>query len=87
METDKTIMLILLMNNTFLISEIEELVVDLGQPDCKLVNPFVVSEDGKLSPWIENYTNSTELMISSDKILTIIDPKENLLEEYLELTQ
>jgi hypothetical protein len=75
------------MNNTFLISEIEELVVDLGQPDCKLVNPFVLSEDGKLSPWIGNYTDSNELMISSDKILTIIDPKEELLETYLELTQ
>jgi hypothetical protein len=87
METNKTIMLILLMNNTFLISEIEELVVDLGQPDCKLTNPFVVTEDEKLSPWIGDYTDANQLMISSDKILTLIEPKQTLLDKYLELTQ
>jgi hypothetical protein len=87
METNKTIMLILLMNNTFLISEIEEIVVDFGEPNCKLTNPFLVSGENELSSWIEEYTDVNELMISSDKILTIVEPKKTLLDKYLELTQ
>lgn len=87
METNKTIMLILLINNTFLISEIEEVVVDFGEPNCRLINPYSISGENDMTPWIENYTSSNELMISSDKILTIVEPKEKLLEKYLELTQ
>ena len=42
---DKTIKLILLMNNERLISEIEEIAATVpGEPDCKLVNPMEVAE-------------------------------------------
>ena len=87
METNKTIMLILLMNNTFLISEIEEVVVDFGEPNCRLINPCLLTGESEMAPWIEEYTDANELMISSDKILTIVEPKKPLLDKYLELTQ
>lgn len=87
MESNKTVMLILLNNNTLLISEIEELVVDFGEPNCKLVNPYMISEELEISPWVEKYTDVNELMISSEKILTIVEPKKTLLDKYLELTQ
>ena len=38
---DKTIKLILLVNNERLISEIEEVAATVpGEPDCKLINPY-----------------------------------------------
>ena len=33
-----------------LISEIEEVSSELGSPDCKLIEPFVICDDGSLSP-------------------------------------
>ena len=83
---EQQILLLLLANNLKIISEIEDIGSNIGEPDCKLINPYVV--DGEdLSPWMAEYTNETELMISSDKILTLVEPKEKLLEDYLKLTK
>lgn len=87
MDSEQAVMLILLTNNTFLISNIEEVVADLGQPDCKLTNPYVVENETTIFPWLTEFTRTNELMISSDKILTIVEPKKTLLDKYLELTQ
>ena len=38
------IKVIVLMNNQFLISQIEEVGADIGEPDCKLIKPFVIKE-------------------------------------------
>jgi hypothetical protein len=70
-----------------LITEIEEVLVDFGEPNCKLTKPYLISEDGNLSPWLKKFTNDTEIMMSSDKILTLIEPNGKLLDEYLELTK
>ena len=87
MESEKTVMLILLINNTFLISNIAEVVSELGQPDCKLTEPYILTDTDKLEPWLNEYTRDNEIMISSDKILTLVEPKKTLLDKYLELTQ
>jgi hypothetical protein len=86
MDSEKMVMLVLLTNNTFLICEVEEVVADLGQPDCKLMNPYIIDGDD-MQPWMTDYTKTKELMISSDKILTIFEPKKTILDKYLELTQ
>ena len=86
MDSEKVVMLVLLTNNTFLICEVEEVVADLGQPDCKLINPYMIDGDN-MQPWMTEYTKNKELMISSDKILTIFEPKKTILDKYLELTQ
>ena len=81
---DKTIKLILLTNNERLISEISEVPADIGDPNCKLINPHEIWEGHNLCPWMKDDTDQTEFMISSDKIITITDPNSDLLEKYLE---
>ena len=83
---EKPIQLIVLTNNLKLVSQIEEVgAVVPGEPDCKLLEPFVVGEQDTLSPWLVDSTNQNEFMISSDKILTLVEPKPTLLEKYQDL--
>ena len=56
-----------------------------GEPDCKLIEPYLVGEQDTLSPWLVDATSQNEFMISSDKILTLVDPKPTLLEKYQDL--
>ena len=73
------------MNQQRLVSQIEEIGADIGQPDCKLAEPFIVGENNALSPWLVESTNQSVFMLSSDKILTLVDPKPTLLEKYQDL--
>jgi len=89
---DKTIKVIALTTTQqLLISEIVEVAaVDIGQPDCKLVNPFVINtESGQtiLEPWLFNITRDDTFMMSSDKILTLCEPTPTLLEKYLDISK
>ena len=73
------------MNQQRLVSQIEEIGADIGPPDCKLTEPFIVKDDNTLSPWLVESTNQSVFMLSSDKILTLVDPKPTLLEKYQDL--
>ena len=86
MEPANPIQVLLLTNQTILISEIDEVLADIGQPDCKLINPCVII-DGKVSKWISDLTSNTEMFMSSDKILTLVDPSPHILKEYNNITQ
>ena len=77
--------LIVLINQQRLLSQIEEIGADIGQPDCKLTEPFIIGENNTLSPWLVESTNQSVFMLSSDKILTLVDPKPTLLEKYQDL--
>ena len=79
------IKLIILVNQQQLVSQIEEIGADIGQPDCKLTEPFIVGDNNILSPWLVESTNQSVFMLSSDKILTLVDPKPTLLEKYQDL--
>ncbi len=79
------IKILALTNNQILISQIEEVGADIGEPDCKLVKPFVVSGDKTLEPFLFVYTKQDTFMMSSDKILTLADPTPTLLEKYEDL--
>ena len=85
-EPANPIQVLLLTNQTILISEIDEVLADIGQPDCKLINPCVII-DGKLLKWMSDLTSSTEMFMSSDKILTLVDPSQHILKEYIKITQ
>ncbi len=74
--------MIVLLTATTLIATIEEVGNELGEPDCKLIEPYVVTPEGTVEPWLLNVTNQNEVMISSDKILTLVDPKTPLLAKY-----
>ena len=82
-------MVLALTNNHYLISQVDEVATeDIGQPDCKLVKPFVVNtESGKtvLEPFMLDLTREEIFMMGSDKILTLAVPTPTLLEQYLNL--
>tara|TARA_R100000008_G_C3429167_1_gene88757 strand:+ start:49 stop:309 length:261 start_codon:yes stop_codon:yes gene_type:complete len=85
---NKTIKILALTTNQNLISEIEEVgSADIGEPDCKLINPFLIKEDNVLEPFLINITKDDEFMMGSDKILTLCEPMPTLLEKYLNLTK
>ena len=78
---------LLLKNDNVLISEIVEVGADIGEPDCKLTNTFLLvkSQDGyTLEPWID-FSSQKDFMIHSDSILTIVDPTAELLSKYFEM--
>ena len=82
------IKLLVLTTKEMLVSQIEEVgAVVPGEPDCKLIEPYIVGEQDTLSPWLVESTNQNEFMLSSDKILTLVDPKPTLLEKYENLTK
>ena len=84
----KIVKIVQLTTNQTLISEIAEIAAVVpGEPDCKLINPFIVKEDKVLEPWLLNVTKDDIFMMSSDKILTLVDPTPTLLEKYLDLTE
>ena len=82
-----TIKVLALLNDLILITQIEEVETELGGPDCKLIKPFVVKSDETLEPFLCSYTSQDIFMMSSDKILTLVDPKPTLLEKYQNLTK
>ena len=83
-EPANPIQVLILTNEIILISEIDEVLADIGQPDCKLINPCVII-DGKLSKWMSDLTPNKEMFMSSDKILTLVDPTKKLLDEYAKI--
>jgi hypothetical protein len=74
-----------LTNQSILLTQIEEVPSELGEPDCKLIEPFVLGKDDTLSPWLIDCTSQNTFMIHSDKIFTIAEPKPTLVEKYLNL--
>tara|TARA_B100000073_G_scaffold180921_1_gene149649 strand:- start:1776 stop:2018 length:243 start_codon:yes stop_codon:yes gene_type:complete len=80
-------MVAVLNNKTVLISEIEEVPASIpGEPDCKLVNPFEIKGD-TLVPWLYDYTDERNVLISSDRILTLVEPKKTFIDKYKDLTK
>lgn len=79
--------LVVLMNNQILITKIEESPSELGEPDCKLVHPYLVTKDGAIESLFVDYTNQTSFMIHSDKIFTITDPNQELVEKYKKINK
>ena len=87
---DRIIKILALTNQQTLISEVVQVAaIDIGEPDCKLVNPFWVNPlEGNitLEPFLNGVTREDTFMMSSDKILTLADPTPTLLEKYQDLT-
>jgi hypothetical protein len=78
--------ILILKNDAILITEVEEVETELGGPDCRLKNPcqMFVSDATtyELKKW-PVFTDQRELMIHSDSIFTIVDPKPDQVELYL----
>ena len=78
------IKIILFKNNLVLISRLEEVTTELGEPDCKLIDPFELKGEF-LESW-PSFTTQREMMVHSDSFLTIIEPDKNQLDKYQALT-
>lgn len=78
--------ILILKNDSILITEVVEVEGELGEPDCKLINPcqmFVSNETTyEMKRW-PIFVDQKELMIHSDSIFTIVDPKPDQIELYL----
>ena len=85
-EPANPIQVLLLTNQMILISEIDEVIADIGQPDCKLINPCTLL-GGKVERWMSGVTTDNVMFISSDKIVTLVDPSQHILEEYKKFVQ
>ena len=85
-EPANPIQILILTNEIILISEIDEVLADIGQPDCKLINPYLFNSIDDMKPWKSEITNQTEFMIRSEDILTIADPTGTVKDKYIELT-
>ena len=82
----KEIKVLVLTNQQILVSQIDEVApMDIGDPNCKLIEPFILGENDTLTPWLIDVTNENEFMLCSDKILTLVDAKPTLLEKYQNL--
>ena len=86
MEPANPIQVLILMNQMILISEIDEVIAEIGQPDCKLINPCTLI-GGKVERWMSGVTTDNVMFISSDKIVTLVDPSQHILEEYKKFIQ
>ena len=84
---EKIIKAIVLTNKQVLVSQIDEVGADVGEPDCKLTNPYMLKDDGTMEPWLLSVSREDIFMISSDKILTLTEPMPTLVEKYEELTK
>ena len=85
MEEEKVIKVLLLSNQEIVVSEIEEVASEIGDPNCKLTKPYKIV-DGDLQKWMEDYTEQNEIMISSDKIVTLVTPSPMIFEKYSKVT-
>ena len=82
----ETVKVLVLTNKQILVSQLEEVApMDIGDPNCKLIEPFILGKDDTLSPWLIDVTNDNEFMMCSDKILTLVEAKPTLLEKYQNL--
>tara|TARA_B100001029_G_scaffold176001_1_gene178281 strand:+ start:2124 stop:2387 length:264 start_codon:yes stop_codon:yes gene_type:complete len=77
---------LLLKVDNVVICEVEEIQAELGEPDCKILNPYQYDKDTGLTPW-PDFAGQTEMMLRSDDILTMVEPKQEIIDQYLELTK
>lgn len=89
------VQVILLKNDVVLISEIEEVGADIGEPDCLLKNPYQIlgkhetdaPPEDRLVKWMNEYTDSDKFMLRSDDVLTFMEPHEKLIEHYNKISK
>ena len=82
---EQEIKIIVLVNGDTLISAVEEVAaLDIGDPNCKMISPYkIVGKE--MSPWLGEVTDDVDIMICSDKILTLVEPHKTLVDSYLKL--
>ena len=82
---EQEIKILALVNGDVLISGVEEVAaLDIGDPICKMISPYkIVGKE--MSPWLGDVTDDVDIMICSDKILSLVEPHKSLVDAYLKL--
>ena len=82
---EQEIKIIVLVNGDLLISAVDEVAaLDIGDPNCKMISPYkIVGKE--MSPWLGDVTDDVDIMICSDKILSLVEPHKSLVDSYLKL--
>ena len=82
---EQEIKILALVNGDVLISGVEEVAaLDIGDPNCKMISPYkIVGKE--MSPWLGDVTDDVDIMICSDKILSLVEPHKSLVDLYLKL--
>ena len=83
---DKVVKCVLIDTDNVHITEIVEMDAEIGDPNCKLINPLLFNSLDDMKPWKGDVTNQTEFMIRAEDILTIADPTGTVIDKYIELT-
>jgi hypothetical protein len=75
---------IVVLPNITLITQMEEVSNQIGEPNCRLIEPFIIAESKNYSliPYLIEYTNDNQFMIHSDKIITLAKPNAILQSKY-----
>lgn len=79
---------LLLSNNDIVIAQVYEVDVDPGKPNCRLIDPYLFKLGGpnnpgfRLIPWLQDVTEENNMMIHPDKIITVVDVKDDVLKLY-----
>ena len=82
---EQEVKILVLVNGDILISGVEEIAaLDIGDPNCKMLSPYKIDGE-EMSPYLSNVTDDVEIMICSDKILTLVEPHKSLVDSYLKL--
>ena len=82
---EQEIKILALVNGDVLISGVEEVAaLDIGDPNCKMISPYkIVGKE--MTPWLGDVTDDVDIMICSDKILSLVEPHKSLVDTYLKL--
>ena len=82
---EQEIKIIVLVNGDLIISAVEEVAaLAFGAPNCKMISPYkIVGKE--MSPWLGDVTDDVDIMICSDKILSLVEPHKSLVDSYLKL--
>jgi hypothetical protein len=85
---EKQIKCLLLNVDDVIITEVNDDIMpeEIGDPDWMLINPYKIDASGNLTLW-PTTTDQRKMKIHSDKVLTSVDPKPEIIEKYLELTE
>ena len=78
------IKVLLLKNGLTLIARLEEVGSEMGEPDCKVTDPFEIKGEF-LEHW-PSFSMQREMMMHSDSFLTILEPDKSHLDKYQALT-
>ena len=89
------VQVILLKNDIVLISEIEEVGSEIGEPDCLLRDPYQIlgkhetesALEDRFVKWMNEFTDSGKFMLRSDDVLTFMEPNSKLVDHYNKLTK